>query len=77
MSDQPSLSVEAQLAVLGTKIDTLIEYNKQRGEDHEVRIRKLEDARPDFITKKAATGLVIGICTVLTATSNAILFFTR
>lgn len=38
-------SVETQLAVLRVKMDQLIELNQTRGEDHETRIRKLEERR--------------------------------
>jgi hypothetical protein len=39
------MSVETRLALLALKIDQLIELNKTRGEDHETRIRKLEERR--------------------------------
>lgn len=38
-------TTETQLAVLRVKMDQLIELNKTRGEDHETRIRKLEERR--------------------------------
>lgn len=41
----PAVPVDTQLAVLRVKMDQLIELNKTRGEDHETRIRKLEERR--------------------------------
>ena len=38
-------TTETQLAVLRVKMDQLIEMNRARGEDHEFRIRKLEERR--------------------------------
>lgn len=38
-------SVETQLAVIRVKVDQLIELSKTRGEDHEARIRKLEERK--------------------------------
>ena len=43
-SDGPP-SVGIQLAVIRVQLDQLIELNKTRGEDHETRIRKLEERR--------------------------------
>jgi hypothetical protein len=37
--------VETQLAVIRVKVDQLIELNQKRGEDHEARIRKLEERK--------------------------------
>lgn len=42
---QTHMSVETRLAVMGLKIDQLLELNKTRGEDHETRLRKLEERR--------------------------------
>jgi hypothetical protein len=39
------VSVETRLAVMGLKIDQLLEMNRVRGEDHEQRIRRLEERR--------------------------------
>ncbi|GGR52110.1 hypothetical protein [Streptomyces roseolus] len=41
---QPA-TVETRLAVLEVKLDQLLELNKSRGEDHENRIRKLEERK--------------------------------
>ncbi|MFE6223037.1 hypothetical protein [Streptomyces sp. NPDC057854] len=41
---QPA-TVETRLAVLEVKMDQLLELNKSRGEDHETRIRKLEERK--------------------------------
>lgn len=38
-------TMETQMAVLQVKMDQLIELNKTRGEDHEKRIRALEERR--------------------------------
>lgn len=43
--EESRLSVDAQLAVLRVKMDQLIRLNETRGEDHETRIRKLEERR--------------------------------
>lgn len=44
--DPPAhVSVETRLAVMALKIDQLLELNKTRGEDHETRLRKLEERR--------------------------------
>ncbi len=44
-SEESAMSVETQLALLRVRMDQLIELNKTRGEDHETRIRKLEERR--------------------------------
>lgn len=76
MTDEPTsrLSVEAQLAVLGTKVDQLIELNKSRGEDHESRLRSLEG---NSITKKAAYTLVTLVCMVTAAGTNILAFWLK
>src|ERR1044072_1410759 len=38
-------SIETQLAVIRLQMEQLIELNKTRGEDHESRLRKLEERR--------------------------------
>jgi hypothetical protein len=43
--EMSTVSVETQLAVLRVKMDQLIEMNQARGEDHERRLRKLEERR--------------------------------
>lgn len=42
---QTGVSTDTQLAVIRVKMDQLIEMNRARGEDHELRIRKLEERR--------------------------------
>lgn len=74
MSEEPRLSVEAQLAVLGTKVDQLIEMNKQRGDDHENRLRSLESSS---ITKKAAYTTVVLTCMVTAAITNVVAFWLK
>lgn len=71
------MGVEAQLAVLRTKIDQLLEMSRTRGEDHEARLRRLEDGRDAFITKKAAYTLVALVCTVTAAGTNLLAFLLK
>lgn len=40
-----SMSTETQLAVIRIQLNQLIELSKTRGEDHETRLRKLEERR--------------------------------
>jgi hypothetical protein len=69
MSADPSENptTETQLAVLRVKMDQLIELNKTRGEDHESRIRKLEERRfplqvmAVLISAAALIAAVVGI----------------
>lgn len=77
MDSEPGMSVEAQLAVLRTKMDQLLELNKSRGEDHEQRLRHLEDDRSLYITKKAAYALIVLVCTVSAAGTNALAFWLK
>lgn len=72
--NEQRLSVEAQLAVLGTKVDQLIELNKSRGEDHETRIRGLEASS---VTKKAAYTTVVLVCMVTAAITNIVPFWLK
>lgn len=75
MSDeQRPRSVEAQLAVLETKVDQLIELNKTRGEDHENRLRVVEHS---YITKKAAYTTVVLVCMVTAAITNVVGFWLK
>lgn len=75
MSEQPpNLSVEAQLAVLHTKVDQLIALNQTRGEDHEHRLRSLESTS---ITKKAAYTLVTLVCMLTAAGTNILAFWLK
>lgn len=78
MSDeQPGMSVEAQLAVLRTKMDQLIELNKSRGEDHEGRLRVLERDNANYISKKAAYTTVVLVCMVTAAITNVVAFWLK
>lgn len=77
MADEPTLGVEAQLAVLRTKMDQLLELNKSRGEDHENRLRRIEDQRPDFITKRAAYTVMTLVCMISAAITNALAFWLK
>lgn len=54
MSPEAPLSVEAQLAVINTKLDLLIEQRS----DHEARIRALEQVRWRLAGLGAAAGAV-------------------
>lgn len=62
-----TVPVDTQLAVLRVKMDQLIELNKTRGEDHESRIRKLEERRfplqimAVLISAAALVAAVVGI----------------
>lgn len=71
------MGVEAQLAVLRTKIDQLLELNSKRGEDHEARLRLLENSKPEFITKKAAYTLVTVVCMATAAGTNLLAFWLK
>jgi hypothetical protein len=65
--EESRLSVDAQLAVLRVKMDQLIRLNETRGEDHETRIRKLEERRfplqvmAVLISAAALIAAVVGI----------------
>lgn len=74
MEEQGNLSIEAQLAVLRTKMDQLLELNKTRGEDHENRLRTLEQTS---ITKRAAYTLVTLVCMVTAAGTNLLAFWLK
>lgn len=58
-------TTETQLAVLRVKMDQLIELNKTRGEDHETRIRALEDRRFPLQTTAVLISSVAFIATVV------------
>lgn len=73
MSEEP-MSVEAQLAVLRTKMDQLIELNKSRGEDHEDRIRVVER---NYITKKTAYTTLTLVCMGTAAITNILAFWLK
>lgn len=72
--EMPNMSVEAQLAVLRTKMDQLIRLNEQRGEDHESRIRTVEHS---YITKKAAYTTVVLVCMATAAITNVLGFWLK
>jgi hypothetical protein len=65
--EESRLTVDAQLAVLRVKMDQLIRLNETRGEDHETRIRKLEERRfplqvmAVLISAAALIAAVVGI----------------
>ncbi len=77
MSEEPNLSVEAQLAVLRTKMDQLLDLNKTRGEDHENRLRRIEDGRGDYITKRAAYTTITLVCMATAAITNVVAFWLK
>lgn len=60
-------SMETQLAILTVKVDQLIELSKTRGEDHEKRLRALEERRfplqtvAVLISTAALLAAVVGI----------------
>jgi hypothetical protein len=57
-------TTETQLAVLRVKMDQLIELNKTRGEDHESRIRKLEERRFPLQTMAVLISMVALLATL-------------
>lgn len=63
-------STAVQLAVLNVKVDQLITLNKTRGEDHEARIRKLEERKfplPTVAVLVAIASLILATVTFITA----------
>lgn len=74
---EESPSIETQLAVIRTKLEQLVELSRTRGEDHETRIRGLEDSRPDYITKRAAQTLIVTVCIITTASINLLAYLLR
>lgn len=58
-------TVETRLAVLGVKLDQLIEMNQTRGVDHENRIRKLEERKFPLPTIAALFSAAAIVLTVL------------
>lgn len=64
-SEESAMSVETQLALLRVRMDQLIELNKTRGEDHETRIRKLEERRFPLQTMAVLISSVALIATVV------------
>lgn len=77
MDEPPNMGVEAQLAVIRTKLDMLVSLNQTRGEDHETRLRLLEQRAPEFITRKGAIALTVVMCTIATAATNVAAFLLR
>lgn len=79
--DESQLSVDAQLAVIRIKMDTLIELNKSRGEDHEARIRHVESNyvdRGDLERRTRRTLIILTtICSCVTALGVIATIFTR
>lgn len=57
-------TVETQLAVLRVKMDQLLELNRTRGEDHETRLRKLEERRFPLQTVAVLMSMVAVLATV-------------
>lgn len=69
-SPEPPPSVETQLAVLRVKMDQLIDLNKTRGEDHESRIRRLEERKFPLPT----VAVLIALASII---SNIILYVVK
>lgn len=63
-------SVGIQLAVIRVQLDQLIELNKTRGEDHETRIRKLEERRFPLHVVSALLSAAAVVVTVLALMLN-------
>lgn len=62
MTSDDAPTVETRLAVLGVKLDQLIEMNQTRGVDHENRIRKLEERKfplPTIATLVSVAAIVL------------------
>ena len=65
--DSGKPTMETQLAVLTVKVDQLIEMSRTRGEDHEKRLRALEERRfplqtvAVLISTAALLAAVVGI----------------
>lgn len=60
--DESSMSLETQVALLRVRIDLLIDINAKRGEDHEQRIRMLEERRfPMKSLAIAISALAVGV----------------
>jgi hypothetical protein len=57
---EPTLSVETQLALLNQKVDDLLAATKERGLDHEQRIRKLEQFKWVMVGAAFAAGGAAG-----------------
>lgn len=57
---EPTLSVETQLALLNQKVDDLLAATKERGTDHEQRLRKLEQFKWLMVGAATAAGGVSG-----------------
>jgi hypothetical protein len=58
-------TVETQLAVIRVKVDQLIELSKTRGEDHESRLRKLEERKFPLPTVAVLIALASLVASVL------------
>ena len=58
-------SVGIQLAVIRVQLDQLIELNKTRGEDHETRIRRLEERRFPLQTVAVLMSILAVMATVV------------
>lgn len=68
-SEDKPLGTDAQLAVLNVKVDQLIEMSKARGEDHEARLRRLEERKfplPTVAVLIALTSLVMAAISYIT-----------
>jgi hypothetical protein len=61
----PQPTVETQLAVIRVKVDQLIELSKTRGEDHESRLRKLEERKFPLPTVAVLIALASLVASVL------------
>lgn len=79
--DESQLSVDAQLAVIRTKMDQLIDLNRTRGEDHETRLRALEATyvNQGDMERRTRRILVIltTVCSCVTALGVLATIFTR
>lgn len=79
--DSSQLSVEAQLAVLNTKLDTLIGYSRELSQDHESRLRAIESTYVTEVAVEARNkrhlAVITTVCVILTAVINTVSYLVR
>lgn len=65
MSGDEPLSTETQLAVIRVQLDQLIDLSKTRGQDHETRLRRLEERKFPLPTIAALVSVAAIVLTLL------------
>lgn len=63
-------TVETQLAVIRVKMDQLIELNQTRGQDHETRLRKLEERKFPLPTVAVLVAFLSLVASVVVYVTN-------